>query len=162
MKNDLKIFLGIFFCLAASRFIPHPPNFTSLIALSFYVPAIFGIRYLPVLLVCFAITDYIIGFHNTMFFTWGSVIIISLISKYFLNTILTRVSGALFGAIIFYIVTNFGVWYGGMYEPNLEGLTLSYIMGLPFFGYSLISTLIFSAIIEAIYRTINYKLKIPN
>ena len=49
--NYLKISLGIFVALAASRFIPHPPNFTSLLALSFYVPAILGIRYLPVLLI---------------------------------------------------------------------------------------------------------------
>ena len=31
-----KVSLAIFVVLAASRFIPHPPNFTSLIALSFY------------------------------------------------------------------------------------------------------------------------------
>ena len=37
----IKFALGIFVALAASRFIPHPPNFTNLIALSFYVPAIF-------------------------------------------------------------------------------------------------------------------------
>ena len=48
--NYLKISIGIFFALAASRFIPHPPNFTSLIALSFYVPAILGVRFIPVLL----------------------------------------------------------------------------------------------------------------
>ena len=49
--NYLKISVGIFLALAASRFIPHPPNFTSLLALSFYVPAIFGIKYiLPVIL----------------------------------------------------------------------------------------------------------------
>ena len=40
--NYLKVSIGIFFALAASRFIPHPPNFTSLIALSFYVPALLG------------------------------------------------------------------------------------------------------------------------
>ena len=40
--NYLKITLGIFIVLAASRFIPHPPNFTSLIALSFYVPLFLG------------------------------------------------------------------------------------------------------------------------
>ena len=62
--NHLKISLGIFVVLAASRFIPHPPNFTSLLALSFYVPAILGIRYLPVLIVSFIITDLVIGFHE--------------------------------------------------------------------------------------------------
>ena len=54
--NYLKISIGIFIALAASRFIPHPPNFTSLIALSFYVPAILGIRYLPALLISFVLT----------------------------------------------------------------------------------------------------------
>ena len=48
--NYLKITFGIFLALAASRFIPHPPNFTSLIALSFYIPAIFGVRYIPFVL----------------------------------------------------------------------------------------------------------------
>ena len=63
-----KISIGIFAVLAASRFIPHPPNFTSLLALSFYVPALLGVRYLPALLICFVLTDVIIGFHDVSFF----------------------------------------------------------------------------------------------
>ena len=35
VMNYLKITFGIVIALSASRFIPHPPNFTSLIALSF-------------------------------------------------------------------------------------------------------------------------------
>lgn len=158
--KKISICIGIFLALSMSRFIPHPPNFTSLIALSFYVPALFGFRYLPALLISFVITDYIIGFHNTVFFTWGSVIIIAIISKYFSNSILTRISGALAGAVIFFLITNFGVWFGGMYQPNLQGLTESYIMGLPFFGYSLISTFIFSTLIETIYKFTKYRLSI--
>ena len=42
----LKISIGIFIALAVSRFVPHPPNFTSLLALSFYVPAILGTGFL--------------------------------------------------------------------------------------------------------------------
>ena len=82
----LKISLGIFLTLAASRFIPHPPNFTSLIALSFYVPALLGLRYLPALVISFVITDLIIGFHSTVLFTWGSVLIIGIVSKYLFNS----------------------------------------------------------------------------
>ena len=52
--------VGIFLALAISRFVPHPPNFTSLLALSFYVPALLGIRYLPILIFCFFLTDFII------------------------------------------------------------------------------------------------------
>ena len=83
MKKTGIIFFGVFISLAASRLVPHPPNFTSLIALSFYIPALLGIRYLPALLLSFAITDFFIGFHSTLIFTWGSIITIGLLSKYF-------------------------------------------------------------------------------
>ena len=81
-----KISIGIFLTIAVSRLIPHPPNFTSLIALSFYVPAFFGVRYLIVVLTSFFITDIFIGFHALTIYTWGSVVIIGLVSKYFNQT----------------------------------------------------------------------------
>ena len=90
MKKNFFIFLGIFTSLAASRFIPHPPNFTSLLALSFYVPVFFGLRYLPVLLISFAITDLVIGYHSGTHWTWGSVFLIGLISPLFAKNIKLR------------------------------------------------------------------------
>jgi len=44
MINYIKISVGILIVLSASRFVPHPPNFTSLIALGFYVPLLSGIN----------------------------------------------------------------------------------------------------------------------
>ena len=150
--NYIKISLGIFLALAASRFIPHPPNFTSLLALSFYVPALLGIRYLPALLICFLLTDLFIGFHEVVLFTWGSVILIGMISKFFGNSLLNRIFGSLMGACLFFIITNFGVWSLGSYEYSLNGFITCYLVALPFFGYSLISTFIFSGIIEGFYK----------
>ena len=149
--NYLKISIGIFLILAASRFIPHPPNFTTLLALSFYIPALLGPRYLPALLVSFIITDLFIGFHNTVLFTWGSVILVGLMSKFLRLSIFSRVSGALYGACLFYIITNFGVWTLGSYGYTLGGLMMSYTLAIPFFAYSIISTFIFSGIIEILY-----------
>tara|TARA_B100000700_G_C15043052_1_gene856341 strand:+ start:261 stop:764 length:504 start_codon:yes stop_codon:yes gene_type:complete len=150
--NYLKFSIGIFAVLAASRFIPHPPNFTSLLALSFYIPAILGKRYIPALIISFLITDYFIGFHSTVAFTWGSVIIIGLISKYFIKNITTRISGALMGALLFFLITNFGVWSLGSYGYTFEGLMMCYTLAIPFFAYTIISTLIFSAIIETVHK----------
>ena len=154
----LKISIGIFLALAASRLIPHPPNFTSLMALSFYVPALLGIRYLPALILSFLITDLFIGFHGVTLFTWGSIIVIGLSAKFFLTSKLSRIMGALTGAIIFFVITNFGVWSLGAYGYTVEGLMICYTLGLPFFGNTLVSTIIFSAIIEiAIERKIFFK-----
>ena len=56
-----------------------------------------------------------------------------------------------FGALIFYLVSNFGVWalgsfgvYNVPYEKNLSGLIECYILAIPFFGNTFFSTLIFS------------------
>ena len=151
--NYLKISLGIFIALAASRFVPHPPNFTSLIALSFYVPAMLGIRFIPMVIISFVLTDLIIGLHSATFFTWGSVLVIGFLSNYFSKNILKRISGALLGAVLFYIISNFGVWINGSYGYSFEGLITCYTLAIPFFGYTLISTLIFSTIIEAVYKS---------
>ena len=150
--NYFKVSLAIFVALAASRFIPHPPNFTSLLALSFYIPALIGIRYLPALIMSFVITDFVIGFHDTTLFTWGSVVVIGLGSKYFISSILTRISGALLGACLFFIITNFGVWSLGSYGYTFEGLLTCYTLAIPFFAYTMISTFMFSGIIEGIYK----------
>ena len=152
MVNYIKISLTILTVLSFSRFIPHPPNFTSLLTLSFYIPTILGLQFLPALLVSFFITDFIIGLHPITFFTYGSVLFIGLISKYFISNMSTRISGAMMGVVLFYLITNFGVWTLGSYEYSLNGLLLSYTMGLPFFGYSLISTFIFSAVIESLIK----------
>ena len=121
--NVLKISIGIFLALAASRFVPHPPNFTSLIALSFYIPVLFGIKFLPILLLSFIITDLIIGFHGVTLFTWGTVILIGLMAKFFVSNITTRISAALLGACLFYLITNFGVWSLGSYGYSLDETT---------------------------------------
>ena len=152
MKKNLIISLGIFLSLAASRFIPHPPNFTSLIALSFYVPALLGLRFLPALIISFAITDFFIGFHSTTLFTWGSVVVIGLGSQFFISSIFSRISGALLGACLFFIITNFGVWSLGSYGYTFEGLLACYILAIPFFAYTIISTFIFAGVIEGIFK----------
>ena len=150
--NYLKFSLGIFAALAASRFIPHPPNFTSLLALSFYIPAIFGIKYILIVIISLFFTDLIIGLHSTMIFTYGSVFLIGALSKYFNKSILFRITGALFGALLFFLITNFGVWLNGFYGLSLDGLIICYIAAIPFFAYTLISTFLFSTIIEIISK----------
>ena len=159
--NYLIISLGIFVILATSRFIPHPPNFTSLIALSFYIPLFLGKIFIPALILSFLITDYFIGFHNLTLFTWGSVLIIGLISNFFNKNIYYRIGGILTSCVIFFVITNLGVWLFGNYEYTLNGLITCFVLAIPFFGYTIASSILYSALIEIIYnfnfikRTIN-------
>ena len=146
--SNIKILLGIFSVLMISRFIPHPPNFTSLIALSFYVPLFLGKRFVPALLICFILTDMFIGLHNTIIFTWGSVLFISLTSYLFKKNIYRRILGVIGGSLVFYLISNFGVWSIGSYGYTFDGLLICYIAAIPFYFNSFLSTIMYSAIIE--------------
>lgn len=146
--NYFKISVIIFFSLAITRFLPHPPNFTSLVALSFYVPAILGIWYTFPVVSSFFITDLFIGFHGLVLFTWGSVILVGLVSNYFHKYFYSRIMGTFLSCLIFYLVTNYGVWLNGSYEYSLKGLLNCYFMAIPFFKNTILSTLFFSIILE--------------
>ena len=64
------------------RVIPHPPNFTPVIALSFYIPVLLGFWSIPFIILSFAITDYLIGFHSLLIWTWSSLAFIGILSKF--------------------------------------------------------------------------------
>ncbi|MDC1356931.1 hypothetical protein N8310_05020 [Pseudomonadota bacterium] len=146
--NNLCLFLGCVGIVLLFRIIPHPPNFTPVIAMSFYLPLFFGLWSLPFIILAFAITDYFIGFHSLLIWTWGSLVIIGVISKFGTN-IISRVFMTITGALIFFIISNFGVWLtSSFYSPNLQGLINCYIMGIPFFGNTLLSTVLFGALFE--------------
>jgi Family of unknown function (DUF6580) len=61
--------------------------------------------------------------------------------------------GSLAGAVYFFLVSNFMVWIGGGWDINnqpyprsFSGLMLCYTEALPFFKWSVLSTLIFNGI----------------
>lgn len=147
-KKGLSIFLLLFI----SRLIPHSPNFTSLIALNFYTPALLGLNFLPIFIISFVITDLFLGLHPTILFTWGSSIIIGLVALKFKKTLISRMLGVLISSFIYFFITNFGVWLvTDLYETSLAGVFQCYALALPFFSYTIISSLIFSTLIETIY-----------
>ena len=150
MNNTLlkKFILISFLSIIISRLLPHPPNFTSTIAVAFYLPALFGAKFIIVALSAFIISDLVLGLHDLVFFTWGSLFLIAYYAKYF-KKFYFRILGVSLSCIIFFLVSNFGVWcLGDLYIKNLEGLILCYTMAIPFLQSSLIGTIIFSTLIE--------------
>ena len=149
----LLILLGLIGIMLLFRIVPHPPNFTPIIALSLYLPILFGFWSIPFIILGFAITDYFIGFHSLLIWTWGSLAIIGLISK-FCKNIFSRLVMSIFSSLIFFIISNFGVWANGsFYEPNLQGLISCYIMAIPFFTNTLLSTILFACLFEILLKS---------
>jgi hypothetical protein len=144
-----------------SRFISHTPNFTPVIAI-----ALFGGVYLrrwQALLLPLGLmmaTDALIGFHSVVAFTWGSVLIISCIGLW------TRKSptfgkvllASLVSAVLFFVVTNFGAWLA-FYPQTWEGFVACYTLAIPFFRGTLVSTLLYSALMFGGYELLAVRIK---
>ena len=148
--------IGIVLLLAFSRLIPHPPNFNPIVAVAIMSGYFFrNINWsFIVLLISMLIVDTFIGFYKHMFFTYLSLFLITFIFfkiSYKINLKSLFIFGFL-GSLIFYLVSNFGVWASGVispitnlpYEKNLNGLISCYILAIPFFKNTVLSTVIFS------------------
>ena len=142
--------------LAISRLIPHPPNFTPILAMAVTMPMLTSDRYMAIVIPLLAmfVSDIFIGFHSYMFWVYTSFIAVTLMSYMFMKQFkfVNVWIMSLLSSLLFFIVTNFGVWTTGYYGLNFNGLIQSYFFAIPFFGYNVLSTLIFSVLIESIYK----------
>ena len=146
-------FLFISGILALGRLIPHPPNFTPILATAIYTPYMVNNKWLAMLIPLSAmfIADIIIGFHPYMLWVYGAIGISTLLSywsmrfnkKYMQLTVMTLVS-----SILFFIITNFAVWVIWDYYPKtIDGLLLCYSMAIPFFQNTIYGTIIYTSLI---------------
>ncbi|MBI2020262.1 hypothetical protein HYS94_02470 [Candidatus Daviesbacteria bacterium] len=150
------ILMGIF-----SRLVPHAPNIAAIGALMLfggvYLPK--KIFWLPIL--ALFITDFFIGFYGTdMIYVYGSYLLVGLIGLWLRKhkKPLIVLGSALTSSVLFFLITNFGVWAppNNWYPHTLDGLLTSYTMALPFFRNSLIGDLGYTVLLFGGYEIIQY------
>ena len=125
----ILIIFGIF-----SRIIPHPPNFSPVTAIALFGALNFSNKKIAFIipLLILIISDFFLGFSLI-----NIIVYISFILVVFIGTRIKKITiqNILLSSLIFFLVSNFGVWVIG-YPMTLDGLLLCYTMAIPFFGYS--------------------------
>ena len=167
MNNITKDIKNYFFpvclilILSFSRLIPHPWNFTPVLATGIFAGFYFKQFYFGVCIVIFSmfIGDLFLGFHSTMFFTYISLAVAVICGLYIKQFKLTEILfSGLASSFGFFIITNFGAWLTlEMYEKNLTGLLQSYVLAIPFFHSTLISTLLYLVVLKLLFNFIGKK-----
>lgn len=138
---------------ALLRLLPHPPNFTPVVAIAIVSAACFEKRVLqigfPLGIMLF--TDAVLGFHSLMPVVYGALVVAGMSGGLLRQRVsFSRVLGSgMMGSLVFFVVSNFGVWFfSGMYPGTFAGLMACYVAAIPFFHNTLMATV---AVMGAVY-----------
>ena len=149
-----RLLLILFAILAAAflRLVPHPPNFTPVGALALFSGAMLGKRWLAFAapLGALLISDLVLGFYPGVAFVYAATCLAVLVGWFLAGRrSALRIGAAAVGsAILFFLVTNFGMWlFSGFYPPTAAGLAACFVAAVPFFQNSLAGDLVFSALL---------------
>jgi len=141
---------------ALSRLLPHPPNFAPITAI-----ALFGGMYLDrkhtflVPIAALLISDYFLGFYAGVTWVYASFLAIGCIGLWMRNhpSVGMVIGGTLAGSVLFFIVTNFGMWLSsGIYPHTSAGFVDCYIAAIPFFRNTLLGDALYVTAMFGLYE----------
>lgn len=157
-RQHMALVVGLILVGIVSRLVPHPWNATPLTAI-----ALFGGTYLPkrwailLPLAIVAMSDVWLGWHSTIPFTWGAFAVTGWLAWWIRvrPTAARILGGSLLGSVIFFLVTNFGVWaIQDIYPKTLSGLWECYVAGIPFFRNMLVGDLVYTAALFGMFAAV--------
>ena len=143
---------------AVSRIIPHPWNFTPLVAMALFSGARLGSQRawswtsaasvaLP--LAALVLGDVALGYfpYQGMAWVYGATAAIALGGRLLRERTSagSTLGATLVAGALFFVVTNFGVWAAGhLYERTLAGLVTCFVAALPFYGHQIVGDVVFA------------------
>ena len=150
VQPRLMVLIIIVLAAAASRLIPHPPNLTSITAVALFGGAYSSDRRLAFLLplAVLFLSDLILGFYTHMEVVYSSFALIVCVGLWLQKrrSTIYIVGAALASSILFFLLTNFGVWaLESLYPKTMAGLLACYVVAIPFFQNTLQGDLFFTA-----------------
>ncbi|MBN2435643.1 MAG: hypothetical protein JXK07_10300 [Spirochaetes bacterium] len=158
-KHRFETVLFLIFFALISRLAPHPSNFTPLTAVALFSAAFIKRRSLAFLVPAAGFfasdmilnlvkSDYNYGIINLIMYL---VIILIASTGLLLGRKVTIVRTALFsiaGSSLFFIITNFAVWFfWDMYPKTVSGLISCYTAGIPFFRNMAAGDLVYTGLL---------------
>ena len=151
---------GIVFAGVLTRLMPHPPNFTPIAATALFGGAYFASRkaafmvplmamYLSDLFFGFFVYDF--GWFNGqmpfVYVSFAVTVWLGMLIRHRCSPLRVG-AAALAGSIVFFIVSNFGVWAVGTFYPKtMSGLVTCYVAAIPFFRNTLAGDFAFTALL---------------
>lgn len=157
-KTMNNVFFVIFLIVlgVVSRVVPHPANVTPLAAIALFGGVYLSKRWAIITtLLTMIISDVVLGWHSTIGYVYASMVA-TLMLGFWLKKhpgVFTTLSVTLLSSLLFFLVTNFGVWVStSLYTKNAEGLLTCFIAALPFFRNSLFGDIVYTTVLFGGYE----------
>ncbi|MCS7073973.1 MAG: hypothetical protein NZ108_05865 [Bacteroidia bacterium] len=171
-NTRFQVISAIVIAAILSRLLPHPMNFTAVGASALFAGAAYRNPWLAFLipLTIMAISDSILGWHSSFVFVYISFFLTTLIgSKIGLSASSGKLAMSAVGSsVLFFLITNFGVWLGSDFYPQtISGLLSCYAAGLAFYSQDIFSNfflnglladLVYSFALFGLFRLLEWKL----
>jgi hypothetical protein len=144
--------LTLIVAAAATRLLPHPPNFTSVSAVALFGGAYFADKRLAFLvpLTALFLSDLVLGFYVQMqviYLAFALIVCIGIwLQKH--RNVYAIAGAALTSSVLFFLVTNFvGFHIHSMYPQTFAGMIASYVAAIPFFANTVAGDLFYTALL---------------
>ena len=152
MNQRTSTISGMIVLAALARIMPHPWNFTPLTAMALFAGAQFREKWLAftILFGALFLSDLLLGLYKSMPVIYGTFAVIVCIGATLQNhrKLLPIASAALISSVLFFVITNFGVWASEhLYPKSWSGLLLCYAAGIPFFQNTLMGDAFYTALL---------------
>jgi hypothetical protein len=144
--------LTLIIAAAATRLLPHPPNFTSVSAVALFGGAYLADKRLAFLvpLTALFLSDLVLGFYPQMqviYLAFALIVCIGIWLQRHRN-VYAIAGAALTSSILFFLVTNFvGFHIHSMYPATFAGIMTSYVAAIPFFANTVAGDLFYTALL---------------
>ncbi len=153
----LTVLISAILAAAALRLVPHPPNFSPIDAMAVFSGAYLGRRWLAFVapLAALLLSDVVLGFYHGMATVYATVALVVMIGWWVSSrrTALRIGAGSVVGSVVFFMITNFGMWlFSGFYPVTYAGLVACYTAAIPFFQNTIAGDLFYAVLLFGGFR----------
>jgi len=155
-RLEMVVALALVFVAILTRFVPHAPNFSPTLAIALFAGAMFTGQRLaysaPMAMIL--LSDWALGFYPGIFFVYLAYVLTIALGTFLKKRQIFLITLAgMASSMVFFVTSNFGVWLrGGIYEHTWQGLTQCFMLAIPFFHNTLISTMLGLAVLFGLYE----------
>ena len=138
---------------AIFRLVPHIPNVTPITAMALFSGVHLNNKKLAFIIPIMAmlLSDLFLGFSMISIFVYAAFLLVACIGIMYKKM---NIKSILISSLLFFIITNFGVWLIG-YPKTLDGLLECYTLAIPFFRNAILGDLFYGAVMYFGFKSIS-------